>query len=379
MTKQGTAANKGRHKNRGKEGRKGPSRLVHAAKVGKKNSSASVKRKTLLWALAAVLFFVALQAWGWLRDNRLPNFSASADIYVCDTTTVEGVIAQIKDQCDIRLEKSLRRVFERKKVEQYLSPGHYRIEPQHSSVYLARMLNNCWQSPVKLTLAGSLRLKSEVAARISSQLQLSYEEVLGALDDAPFLRQFGFSPQTVCAMIIPDTYEIWWDVSLYELFERFYKEYKRFWNEERCAQASAIKLKPLEVSILASIVRCESNHVPEYPQLAGVYLNRLRRGMKLQADPTIAFCYDFQLNRVLSKHLKVKSPYNTYIHKGLPPGPICCPTKAAIDAVLKADTASGFLYFCASEQFDGTHKFAKSYKEHQLNARAFQKALDRRN
>ena len=335
-------------------------------------------KKTIWSIVAALTLFAALQAWGWLRDNRIPAFTGQARVFVVDTTSVDGVISQIKAQTGIRFEKSLRKVFERKRVAEYLCEGSYLIEPSHSAVYVARMLNNKWQTPTRLTLGGSLRLKSEIASKIGRQMMLDSAEVHAALEDEVFLRKFGVTPKTVFSLIIPDTYEIWWDESLSSLFSRFTKEYADFWTEERDRKAKELKLSRLQVSILASIVNCESNYVPEYPTIAGVYLTRLKRGMKLQADPTVAFCYDFKLDRILKKHLNVNSPYNTYRKAGLPPGPICCPSKDALDAVLNADMSSGYVFFCASPDFDGTHRFARTYKEHQVNSKAFQRELDKR-
>ena len=335
-------------------------------------------KKTIWSIVAALTLFAALQAWGWLRDNRIPAFTGQARVFEVDTTSVDGVISQIKAQTGIRFEKSLRKVFERKRVAEYLCEGSYLIEPSHSAVYVARMLNNKWQTPTRLTLGGSLRLKSEIASKIGRQMMLDSAEVHAALEDEVFLRKFGVTPKTVFSLIIPDTYEIWWDESLSSLFSRFTKEYADFWTEERDRKAKELKLSRLQVSILASIVNCESNYVPEYPKIAGVYLTRLKRGMKLQADPTVAFCYDFKWDRIWKKHLNVNSPYNTYRKAGLPPGPICCPSKDALDAVLNADMSSGYVFFCASPDFDGTHRFARTYKEHQVNSKAFERELDKR-
>ncbi|MBO4611121.1 MAG: endolytic transglycosylase MltG [Bacteroidales bacterium] len=327
-------------------------------------------------ALLAVAFFGALQAWGWLRNNRLSAFYGDAEVYVTANTTPDDVIDQIKSQTGIRWEEALREVFAQKEVAKYITPGHYKVKANHSCVYVARMLNNSWQSPIRLTIGGGLRLKSEIAASIGRQMRVDSAEVARALGDEVFLRKFGFNPTNVCSMILPDTYEIYWDASITDIFTLFKKEYEKFWNEERKAKAKALRLTPAQVSIFASIVACESNYVPEYTKLAGVYINRFRKGMRLQACPTVAYCFDFKPSRILQKHLKVDSPYNTYKHLGLPPGPICCPSKAAIDAVLNADVASGYLYFCANTAFDGTNVFSKTYSEHQKKAHAYQKALD---
>lgn len=170
---------------------------------------------------------------------------------------------------------------------------------------------------------------------------------------------------------------MYWTASPQEIFERFRKEYDAFWTPGRIDRAEALGLDRMEVSVLASIVNGETLRKSEYPQIAGVYLNRLERGMKLQADPTVAFCFNYGPDRILKKHTRVDSPYNTYRYAGLPPAPINVPPKACIDAVLNPDTHD-YLYFCASPDFDGTHRFASSYSEHLRNARAFQRALTAR-
>lgn len=332
----------------------------------------------LKYGIAAVIFFCLMQVWGFVRDSKLPCVRGEAELYVTKETGPEDVIEQLKSQCGIRFETALRKVFERKRVAEFITPGYYKIDSNCSAVFLARTLNNAWQTPRKLTLAGSLRLKSEIAQKIGSQILLDSATIHKALNDKEFLKKYDLTPATVYGFIIPDTYEIYWDASLDDLFTLFKKEYDKFWTEERLAKAKARKFTPMQVSTMASIVRCESNYVPEYEKLASVYLNRYKRGMRLQACPTVAFCYDFKLNRILNKHLQVDSPYNTYTHKGLPPGPICCPTKAALDAVLNADTSNGYLYFCASVEHPGTHLFAKTYAQHSANAKAYQRALDKK-
>lgn len=170
---------------------------------------------------------------------------------------------------------------------------------------------------------------------------------------------------------------MYWTASVEEIFDRFKKEYDAFWTDERKTKAAAQGLSPMEVSVMASIVSGETLKAFEYPVIAGVYLNRYKKGMKLQADPTIAFCYDYTLDRILKKHLTVDSPYNTYKHVGLPPAPINVPPKACLEAVLNPENHK-YIYFCASPAFDGTHRFAVSYSEHLKNARAFQRELTAR-
>jgi UPF0755 protein len=202
--------------------------------------------------------------------------------------------------------------------------------------------------------------------------------VAQALDSVEFLAGYGFTPENVFAMILPDTYQMYWTSSVKDIFDRLKKEYDAFWTEDRLAKAKAQGLSKMQVSIMASIVSGETLKDFEYPIIAGVYLNRYKKKMKLQADPTIAFCFDYTLDRILKKHLTVDSPYNTYKHVGLPPAPINVPPKACLDAVLNP-AKHGYIYFCASEEFDGTHRFAVTYSDHLKNARKFQRALTARN
>jgi UPF0755 protein len=234
-----------------------------------------------------------------------------------------------------------------------------------------------WQTPQNMTLSGTLRKKDRIAQRISSQMMIDSASVADALNDEVFLAGYGFTPQNVFAMILPDTYEMYWTASIKDIFDRFKKEYDAFWTQERLAKAKALGLTPMEVSVMASIVSGETLTASEYPVIAGVYLNRWKKGMKLQADPTIAFCYDYTLDRILKKHLTVDSPYNTYKHVGLPPAPINVPPKACLEAVLNPQKHN-YIYFCASPAFDGTHKFAVGYTEHLKNAKAFQRELTAR-
>lgn len=339
---------------------------------------------------AALVLILALLSWNWLRDNKLPNFSKSSEIYVRPGDTPEEVISLIQDKCGIVNIKSLRRSFEAKEVSRHLKPGHYWINHSNSSVYVARMLNNGWQAPVKLTLAGNLRVKSNIAAKIANQLLIDSATVAKALSDNELLGKYGFSSKTAFSLLVPDTYDIYWTAPVEEILDKQKAALDAFWTEENIAKARKIGLSRQEVSTLASIVSAETHYEPEMPLVAGVYLNRLKLGIPLQADPTVAFCYDYKINRVLNKHLETDSPYNTYKHSGLPPGPICVPARECLQAVLDADFgagdgpgagkagAGGNIYFCASPEFNGTHRFAKTLSEHNANANAYRSELNRR-
>lgn len=340
-------------------------------------------KKIIIFILVAALgLFATLKVYRYLRDNKMPNFTRSCELYVYPEMTSEEVYDLICNEAGVKNKASLERAFKDKQVQTYLSAGHYTIEQEHSSVYVARMLNNAWQTPIRVTLSGSLRLKNVIASKISSQLLLDSASVHKALCDDELLSQWGFSSRDVFSMMSHATYEMYWTASIDDFFSKLKREYDAFWTPERQNKAKALGLDKKQASILASIVQAESNHVPEMPKIAGVYLNRLKIGMLLQADPTVAYCFDYTLNRVLRVHLNVNSPYNTYKHAGLPPGPICVPSREAIDAVLNPDFGGswgrGNLYFCANPDFSGTHVFARTLSEHNRNARAFQQELNRR-
>ena len=234
-----------------------------------------------------------------------------------------------------------------------------------------------WQTPQNLTLSGTIRSKGVLAKKIAMQMMVDSAAVASVLNDDTFLARYGFDSEDVFGLVLPDTYQMYWTASVEEIFDRFKKEYDAFWTPERIAKAEKQGLTRKQVSVVASIVSGETLKSFEYPIIAGVYLNRYKKGMKLQADPTVCFCFDYKLDRVLKKHLTVDSPYNTYKYAGLPPAPINVPPKACLDAVLNPDK-HGYIYFCASPAFDGTHRFAVSYSDHMKNARAFQKELTAR-
>ncbi len=341
-----------------------------------------MKKLTYILLALVVLAIGGVLGFSWLRDNKLPNFRKQAEIYVQPGATADQVLEEIAQKAQVISRKSLERCFRAKQVDQYLTPGHYTVSPSNASVYVARMLNNGWQSPVRLSLTGNLRIKSNIAAKIASQLLLDSATVYKALNDEQLLADYGFTPRTVFSLLMPDTYDVYWTCSMVDVLDRQKAAWDAFWTADNDAKARALRLSRQQVSTLASIVDAESNYEPEMPKIAGVYLNRLKVGMPLQADPTIAFCYDYKLNRILLKHLEVDSAYNTYKYAGLPPGPICVPGRAALEAVLNPDFGgawgAGNLYFCANADFSGQHVFAKTLTEHNRNAQAFQAALNRR-
>ena len=328
----------------------------------------------VLAVAGAVCCFVAGR---YYVDNKKSNFTEDYVLYVYGNTTDVQVMDSLKANAGVVRPGSLKRCFDKMDVAGNIKPGRYVISAESPSIYVARMLVFGWQTPQKLTLSGTMRSKGSIAKKISSQMMVDSLSVAAALNDPVFLAGYGFTPENVFALFLPDTYEMFWTASVTEIFSRMKKEYDAFWNSDRLAKAKAQRLTPMQVSVLASIVSGETLKSFEYPVIAGVYLNRYRKGMKLQADPTVAFCYDYKLDRILKKHLTVDSPYNTYKYAGLPPAPINVPPKACLDAVLEPQNHN-YIYFCASPAFDGTHRFAVSYSDHLKNARAFQRELTAR-
>ena len=332
--------------------------------------------KKLVLLLLFVLSVVALLVgYNWMVDNKLPNFYGSADLYVNEGDGPDEVIDALKGQLKVLNEKRLRKVFAQKEVDKYIKPGHYLVGSSSTSVYVARMLNNGWQTPVRVTLAGSLRTRQEIARKLSKQLRLDSLSVIRAMEDEELLKPYGVTPETVFAAFWPASYDMYWTASFTDVLDRCKKAADAYWTDDNLVKAARVGLSRKEAVILASIVKGESNYKPELPKIAGVYINRLNRGMLLQADPTVAYCYDYELKRVLFRHLEFDSPYNTYKYAGLPPGPICVPDKEYLDAVLNPDYGGGNLFFCASKNLDGTHVFAKTAEAHGRNAKAFQNAL----
>lgn len=257
-------------------------------------------------------------------------------------------------------------------------PGMYVLNGTTGPLAFVRKLRNGQQDFMMLTIP-TARTMEELARKLDGKIQADSTEYMNILTDSVKIAELGFTKETLPAMFIPETYDFFWTDGAEKVVKRMAEEHKKFWTEERLEKAKEKGLTPNEVSTLASIVDSETNVESDKPIVAGVYLNRLSRDIKLEADPTVKFAVgDFTLRRILNKHLAVESPYNTYKNTGLPPGPICIPTISGIDAVLNA-AKHNYIFFCASPKFDGSHIFAETYAEHQANARKYHEALNARN
>lgn len=314
----------------------------------------------------------AIFAYQYYYDRKVPNFKGSLELYVYPGMGNDEVRDSLLASGSVLKPGSLSRALE---SVDGMAPGHYVIDSTCTSMYAARMLHKGWQAPVNLTLSGSIRTYRALARKIGSQMLVDSAAVASFCCDS--LASYGVDTLMIFTKVIPDTYQMLWTASVREVFDRLVKESDAWWTPERIAAARKQGLTRVEAITLASIVNGETRYVPEMPTIAGVYLNRLRSGMKLQADPTIAFCYGYSLNRIFKSHLSVDSPYNTYKYFGLPPGPISCPPKSCLEAVL-APASHNYIFFCADPSFNGSHRFAATYAEHLVNARAFQRALTER-
>ena len=302
-------------------------------------------------------------------------------IFVYPETTEAALLAQIGEHYDFLLQPmfALHAKYMHLTTPEhpFIKTGCYELSPVMSDRELVRMFRSGRQVPVKMRVRG-VRTQAQLARHLAGQLMIDSSAIASRLQDSAYMSTFGLSvPEALC-LFIPDTYEVWWNMSADDLFARMHREYKTFWTEKRLAKCKQMGLTPQQVVTLASIVEEETAKDVDKPLVAGLYLNRLRRGMLLQADPTVKFAVgDFTLRRILNTHLKTDSPYNTYRYKGLPPGPIRIPTGKTVDFTLNY-TPSDYLYMCASPALDGTHRFTGSYAQHMRNAREYQRELNKR-
>ncbi len=269
------------------------------------------------------------------------------------------------------------RVAQRKNYPNRVMPGRYLVMEGMSNNALVNLLRSGEQAPVRLTIT-NIRTVEELASSLALQIELDESSILDALTDSTAIAESGLDTPDIKLLFIPNTYEVFWNINERQLLARMQREYNAFWNESRLARAATIGMTSQEVGILASIVQSETNKQDEMATIAGVYMNRLARGIPLQADPTVVYALgDFTINRVLNSHLEIDSPYNTYRYAGLPPGPINLPEPATMDAVLNYERHD-YLFFSAKADFSGYHVFARTYREHLRNARKYQQALNER-
>jgi UPF0755 protein len=298
-------------------------------------------------------------------------------IYIPTGSSYNDVKDTLKARFTVRNWKMLDLIAKKKNYPRLIKPGKYVIDKSLSYTALINLLRSGKQTPVNITFSNK-RTVNEIAGKIGAQIEVDSAQIIAFFNDPENYRNDGFTRETVISVFIPNTYKLFWNTTAGGLYSRMLKEYRKFWNEERLGKAREKNLKQSEVAILASIIDDEVVKADEKPRIAGVYLNRLKRGIPLQACPTIKFALnDFTITRVLNKHLQIDSPYNTYRHNGFPPGPIGCPTIEGLDAVLNAEKHE-YLFFAAKTDFSGYHNFSRTLAEHNRYAALYQKELDKR-
>lgn len=306
------------------------------------------------------------------------NIDKTTYIYIDNNDNIDSVYNKIETNANPGTLWGLKLLTDKYDYSKNIKTGKYEIKSNDNIKSLFRKLSRGYQTPVQLTIP-SVRTVDRLVRTLSKQLMSDSLELAKVIEDSVICKSIGYNKETLPALFIPNTYEVYWNITPQQLLERLVKENKRFWNEERMKKAKQINLTPIEVSTLASIVEEETANNQEKPMVAGLYINRLQKGILLQADPTVKFgLQDFGLRRILNKHLLVDSPYNTYKYAGLPPGPIRIPSIKGIESVLNY-TKHKYIYMCAKEDFSGTHNFAENVSQHQANARRYQQALNQRN
>ena len=339
--------------------------------MNKKNIRKRHREAMLLALLCAVVLTVAYHSF---YGNAV---SRQNTIYINSNTEYETVRNAVFVSVESPLKQKAFDIYaEHINLQKRFKPGYYKIKDGLSVIRIARILALGEQSPVNLVI-GHARTLPQLAGKIASQIECDSLTLLRAMQNRELRASVGYVKDSLIALFLPNTYQIWWSVKPEQLLQRMQRESNNFWNQKRKEKARNAGLTPYQVMTLASIVYEETKVNSEMPKIAGVYINRLRKGMPLQACPTVKYAMGaFDLKRIMHKHLKYRSPFNTYINKGLPPAPICIPSLSAIEAVLNYEK-SDYLFFCAKPEFDGKHNFARTLKEHNKNADAYAKALDK--
>ncbi len=326
------------------------------------------KQTIIILSIVALILIIGIICGFSLLNKKVRN-NESVSLYIYPSENYENVLEKLEKNGVIEKNERAFSIFSKvKKLENNIKSGHYVIEPKTSQVDLVRTLANGLQTPVKLVI-NKVRLKQDFAKKIANQLMLSENDILLAIDNRE-------NSQNLFDNIVCNTYEVYWNISAEKLLERLEKEANKWW-ENQSNQLEKIGLSRHEVVVLASIVEEETNKNEEKPTIAGVYINRLKKDMLLQADPTVKYAVgDFTIKRVMYKHLQTESPYNTYINKGLPPTAICLPNVSSLKAVLNYQKHN-YMFFCAKEDFSGYHNFATTPNEHYRNAEKYKNALNK--
>lgn len=337
-------------------------------------------RLVLLIILIGILAIGGVAAYLAYQIVMAPNVWTEGEkeqyIYIHNDDDFESIKNQLYANGNIIHRNNFELLADYKKYADHIKPGRYSIKNGMNNNELINLLRSGNQEPIKL-IFNNIRLKEDLAERIAEQINIDETALIEKINDSVYCKSVGFTTETVKSMFLPNTYFVYWNTTTEEFLNRMNYEYQQFWTEERVAKATALDLNPIEVSILASIVEKETQKNDEKARIAGVYLNRLKSGWRLQADPTLIYALgDFDIKRVLNVYKEIDSPYNTYKYTGLPPGPICIPSISSIKAVLNAEE-HGYFFFCAKPDYSGYHNFAKNSRQHINNANAYREFLNK--
>lgn len=309
---------------------------------------------------------------------KSPNVTVADDgiIFIQPGDSFETVVEILQSKGYVQNVFTFRQISELKKYPEKIKSGRYRIKDGWTNEQLINLLRSGQQEAIHFTF-NNIRTLDEFAGTLSRQLEVDSAAFLKLARDPEYVKTWGFTPENFIGMFIPNTYQIFWHPELTAFIKRMNTEYLKFWNETRKTKAQKLNLSPMDVIILASIVEEETNRAEEYPLIAGVYINRLKKGWKLEACPTLKFALDdFTLRRILTKHQETESPYNTYKYPGLPPGPVRMPSIQVIDAILNSQPHD-YMFFCAKSDFSGQHHFSRTLREHNRHAAEYHQALNK--
>ena len=338
-----------------------------------------MKNRTLKIALAIISIIVvgAAAISYWICFGTFSSHTEHTYLYIDKDDNIDSVYTKIEEAGAPQQMLGFKLLSNILGYDEAVKTGKYEIGNHLTTIDIIRNLRNKHQVPVRLTIP-NVRTMSRLSYKLAKSIEPDSAELMQCFTDSAFCEKYHSTPATISCLFLPNTYEVYWDITPEQLATKMEKESMKFWSKERRAKADSLEMTLTEVMTLASIVDQETANNAEKPKIAGMYLNRLKKGMLLQADPTVKFALQqFSLRRILHEHLKFDSPYNTYIYKGLPPGPISIPALSSIEAVLNADP-NDYLFMCAKEDFSGTHNFASTYSEHLKNARKYTRALNAR-
>jgi UPF0755 protein len=331
--------------------------------------------KKLVLALLVIIVLAGAYL-GWRYFTAATAFTEKSKyLYIrSDKASYSDLLQTIKDSNFVESPGSFDFLAKRRGLDERVKPGRYEIKKGMSLMDIVRMLRNGTQSPINFTIA-KVRTPEGLAEMIGRKFECDSASVMEFINSPDSMKKFDLKPDEALAMVIPDTYTYFWNSTPGVVLDKFHKAYEKLWNEQRRNQAKALGLTPVTATILASIVEEETNVKDEKGLMASVYLNRYNAGMPLGADPTIKYALrNFGLKQILYGHLEVESPYNTYRHKGFPPGPICTPSLETLDAVLQSEHTN-YMYFVAKSDFSGRHEFSETFDEHLAKANSFRKEL----